>query len=144
MPDFALASRPRLVALALAVGTAVLFWPAVGFQFVNFDDNDYVYDNPHVLGGLTAGNVEWALTTRACANWHPLTWLSLQLDATLFGCGPRGFHLTNVVLHAINAAGVFLVLTRLTGSPARSAAAAVLFAVHPLRVESVAWVSERK
>jgi tetratricopeptide (TPR) repeat protein len=133
----------------MAAGLAALafatFAPAWRCGFVSFDDPDYVTRNPHVTAGLTPAGFRWAFTTFTNSNWHPLTWLSLQLDATLWdGPDPRGFHLTNVIVHAADAALLFLALRALTGATWRSAAVALLFAVHPLRVESVAWVSERK
>lgn len=137
-------SRAAAIALALFVVTSVVFLPACRNDFVSFDDDLYVYQNPHVLGGLTAENIAWAWTTFHASNWHPLTWWSLQLDASLFGTGPFGFHLTSVLLHAANAAVLFLALRALTGAVGPSAVVAALFAVHPLRVESVAWISERK
>jgi tetratricopeptide (TPR) repeat protein len=138
-----------LIPLALAGVTAVAFYPALGCGFVNYDDPDYVTENPHVRAGLSAAGARRALTSFECSNWHPLTWLSLQADAAWsVGKGgepdPFGFHLTSVLLHAANAALLFLALRALTGATWRSAAAALLFAVHPLRVESVAWVAERK
>ncbi len=133
-----------LAALGLAALAFAAFVPALRCGFVNFDDPSYVSKTPQVLGGLSREGVRWAFTTFRVANWHPLTWLSLQLDASLWGAEPRGFHLTNVLLHAANAALLFLALRALTGGFWRSAAVALLFAMHPLRVESVAWVSERK
>jgi tetratricopeptide (TPR) repeat protein len=128
----------------LAAATLLLFAPAVGHEFVNLDDYDYVSRNPHVLTGLALENIRWAFTAFHCDNWHPLTWLSLQLDATLWGKEPRGFHATSILLHAVNAGLLYCVLFALTEARWRSAAVALLFAVHPLRVESVAWISERK
>jgi tetratricopeptide (TPR) repeat protein len=135
-----------LATLALAA-----FLPACRNDFVNFDDGDYVTHNAHVRDGITADGLRWAWDTRAASNWHPLTWVSLQLDAHLYGRGRPwsdglawGYHLTNVLLHAATVVLLFLVLRRLTGAVWRSALVAALFAVHPLRVESVAWVSERK
>src|SRR5438067_6487139 len=136
--------KEPLLALALAAATRAAFGHAVGNGFVNFDDDLYVTDNPHVRGGLTGPGVRWALTTTALANWHPLTLLSFQLDAELFGPDAWGFHLTNLLLHAANAAVLLLVLARWTGAAWRSALAAALFAWHPLHVESFAWVAERK
>jgi tetratricopeptide (TPR) repeat protein len=133
-----------LAAAALAGLTLVVFSPALGCGFVNFDDYTYVSRNPNVTDGLTPAGVRWAFTTTRAANWHPLTWLSLQLDASLFGTSAPAFHSTNVLLHAANAALLFLALRALTGAYWRSAAVALLFALHPLRVESVAWVAERK
>jgi tetratricopeptide (TPR) repeat protein len=129
----------------LAVLTLAAFWPALRGGFVNYDDPDYVTDNPRVQAGLSAANVRWAFRTFHTANWHPLTWLSLQADRTLYGgAGPFGFHLTNLLLHTGSTLLVFLTFRALTGCVWPSALAAALFAVHPLHVESVAWVSERK
>ncbi len=127
----------------LALLTAALYWPACRNGFVGYDDGDYVCNNEHVLSGLSGGLV-WALSTYDTANWHPLTWLSLQLDAELYGRGAAGFHRTNVILHAASTALLFLAFHAMTGALWRSVVVAVLFAVHPLHVESVAWVSERK
>jgi tetratricopeptide (TPR) repeat protein len=143
-PAAPLGRRDWLAAAALASLTFVAFARALGCGFVNYDDTNYVTRNPQVTAGLSAAGARWAFSTFHAANWHPLTWLSLQLDATLWGAEPFGFHLTSVLLHAANAALLFLALRALTGAYWRSAAVALLFAVHPLRVESVAWVSERK
>ena len=141
---YRLSGKEWLAAALLVVTTLALYWPAVHYDFVKWDDDVYASDNEHVTTGLLPGNLTWAWTTIDGANWHPLTWLSLQLDATLFGPGPFGFHLDNVVQHALNAAVLFWFLCRLTGAPVPSFAVASLFAWHPLHVESVAWVSERK
>jgi hypothetical protein len=134
-----------LVAAALAAVTLATFAGALACRFVNYDDPDYVTNNPHVLTGLTPANVAWAFTTTHAGYWQPLTWLSLQFDASLYGPeGAWGFHLTNVLLHAANAVLLFAALRLLTGALWRPALAAALFALHPLRVESVAWVTERK
>jgi protein O-mannosyl-transferase len=138
-----------LIAFCLAALTAVGFAPACSNGFVNLDDETYVVNNPHVRGGLTGKDVAWAFETFYASNWHPLTWLSLQLDATIWktpegALDPAGFHITSVLLHVFNAVLVFLVFNRLTGQPGPSAILAAFFAVHPLRVESVAWVAERK
>jgi len=133
-----------VIGAALAAATMVSFAPAFDNGFVNYDDGEYVLQNPHVLSGLTSANARWALSATHASNWHPLTWWSLQLDRTLFGLRPWGFHLTNVLLHTANAVILFLVLSHMTGAVWRSALVAALFAVHPLHVESVAWVSERK
>ena len=132
------------IALALVLATAIIYWPISTAQFLNLDDPLYVSANPHVLGGLSWSDLRWDLTTQQGGYWIPATWLSLMLDATLFGPGPFGFHLTNVVLHATNAVILFVVLLRLTHSRLRSAFVAAVFCVHPLHVESVAWVTERK
>ena len=134
-----------LLGIFLALGTFALFAPAIGFDFVAFDDPAYVSANPHLVGGLTAANVRWAWTsTTYASNWHPLTWISHLTDVALFGLAPAGHHATSILLHAASAALLFLVLRGLTGAPLPSLFAAALFAVHPLRVESVAWISERK
>jgi tetratricopeptide (TPR) repeat protein len=136
--------RDWLIAVLLTAIAFCVFLPTLDADFVNYDDKEYVSDNPAVTTGLSATNIAWAFTTFHNANWHPLTWLSLQLDATLGGRSPRVFHLTNMLLHAANAAILFVALRALTGALWRSAAVTLLFAIHPLRVESVAWVSERK
>lgn len=135
---------PWCAALVLAAVVVLVWLPAARLPFISLDDPDYVSDNPHVAAGLTWPGVEWAFTTVHASNWHPLTWLSHLLDATLFGPGPLGPHSVNLALHAANAALLLLLLQRLTGAFWRSALVAALFALHPLRVESVAWVSERK
>jgi tetratricopeptide (TPR) repeat protein len=132
------------VAVLLACGTVAAFSPAFQADFIGLDDPVYVTLNRHVRTGLSRENVAWAWTTTRCSNWHPLTWLSLQLDATLSGPGPLGFHTTNVALHVANAILLYLALCSLTGWRPGSAFVAALFALHPLRVESVVWVTERK
>jgi len=124
--------------------TLALYWPATRADFVNYDDPDYVTTNPVVQGGLTLNHIAWTFTTSTAANWHPLTWLSLMLDASLFGIHPAGFHFTNVALHTLNVLLLFGLLLRLTGAAWRAALVAALFAWHPVHVESVAWVAERK
>jgi tetratricopeptide (TPR) repeat protein len=134
-------------ALVLALAVCALYWPVRTFEFVNYDDHRYITHNPRVQQGLTADNIAWALTTFEVANWHPLTWLSHMLDVSVFGGEGQAagwHHLVNVALHALNGALLLIVLHRMTGALWRSALAASLFALHPLRVESVAWVSERK
>jgi len=120
-----------------------VFWPVLNAEFVNYDDTDFVTTNPSVVGGLTQENVAWAFTSTR-VYWQPLTWLSYQVDAQLHGLNPRGFHLTNLVLHLLNSVLLLLALLRMTGALWRSAFVAALFALHPLHVESVAWVAERK
>jgi protein O-mannosyl-transferase len=128
--------------LLLAVG--LVFGRTLRHDFVNYDDPSYVYENRHVADGLSVQGIVWAFTQRHTYNWHPLTWLSHMLDCQVYGLAPWGHHLTNVLLHAATAITLFLVLLRMTGHLWPSALAAAVFAVHPLRVESVAWVSERK
>jgi len=145
-------SRPRredgkkaaFLALALAACTIALFAPATGFKFVSLDDPLYVSENPRVAGGLTPASLRWAFVATAAANWHPLTWVSHLTDVTLFGLDPSGHHLTSILLHAASTALLFLLLRELTGTLLPSLFAAALFAAHPLRVESVVWVAERK
>jgi tetratricopeptide (TPR) repeat protein len=133
-----------IVALLLGVVTLAVYWPAIGFQFVNFDDPEYVKNNPLVLAGLTARGFRWIWFNPVVCNWHPITMLSLMLDCQLFGVKPWGPHLVNVLLHTANSMLLFVLLKKMTGALWRSAFVAALFALHPLHVESVAWVSERK
>ncbi len=134
-----------LVCAILVAGTWLLFSRALGYGFLDYDDPDFVSGNAHVQAGLTWAGLRWAFTSGgSAANWQPLTWLSLMLDRTLFGDGARAFHAENIGWHALSAALAFLALRRLTGAFRTSAVAAALFAWHPLRVESVAWISERK
>jgi protein O-mannosyl-transferase len=137
-------SQCLLVSLLLLTLVGWTFLPCLHNDFVNYDDPDYVTANAHVQGGLTWSGVQWAFSSRAAANWHPVTWLSHMADWQVYGGRAWGHHLTSVLLHGINAVLLFVVLRNLTGSLWRSLAVAVLFGVHPLRVESVAWVAERK
>ena len=166
-------SKRRLLVILIIVGLAGLVWLAFGgtlhHEFLNYDDNEYVYENPEVAAGLSVNGILWAFTHTYAANWHPLTAISHMLDCQIYGLHPWGHHLTNVVLHALGAILLFLALLKLTGPmvaldqrrPAKMRAAvptseglpdtiwpsafvAALFAIHPLRVESVAWISERK
>ncbi len=139
-----LLSQPKILGLLLGLVTLCVFWPAKDFDFLGYDDPGYFSENPHILGGVTAASVAWAFTSGDAANWHPFTWLSLMLDAEIFGHGPAGPHLTNLLLHAANAVLLLSLLLRLTGARWRSLLVAALFALHPLHVESVAWISERK
>src|SRR5581483_2729574 len=136
--------RVMLLSLLLFAVTLFVYQPVKNLQFINYDDNAYVTKNSYVLSGLTWNNALWAFTSLEVANWHPLAWLSHMLDCTLFGPDPAAHHFVNLLLHAINAVLVFLLLQRGTGSMGRSFFVAALFAVHPLNVESVAWVAERK
>ena len=139
------ADRARwILAFVLGALTLALFWPATGYEFVKFDDAQYVCDNPHVRTGLSAANVRWAFATVHENWWLPALWISFMVDAELFGPGAFGFHFTNVFLHAVNVVLLFWVLSRCTGARWPSFFVAAFFAFHPLRVESVAWISERK
>lgn len=123
--------------------TLALYLPAVRHDFVQYDDQQYVTENPQVQAGLSVTGLRWAFGFHA-GNWHPLAWLSHMLDCQLYGANPAGHHLTSILLHSTNAVLLFLALRRLTGSTWRSAIVAALFAWHPLHVESVAWIAERK
>jgi tetratricopeptide (TPR) repeat protein len=139
-------SRQRTLLSCLLVAAAVLvsYGPATHNGFLNYDDDTYITNNPHVREGLTWATTKWAFTTYDQANWHPLTWLSHALDCQLFGLNPAGPHFENVLLHAANAVLLFLLLQSATGFRWRSLMVAVLFALHPINVESVAWAAERK
>lgn len=134
-----------LLALLLALGTFVVYAPAMRNGFVNLDDPEYVTHNSHVLGGLTWADIHWALGSNyPSSNWHPLTWLSHMADVEVYGQNPAGHHFTSVLLHALDVAALFLLIALATGRALRAAAVAAIFAVQPLNVEAVAWISERK
>ncbi len=140
--------RQRLAGLLGALALAcVTWWTFAGVgsnESIRLDDPTYVYENPHVLGGLTREGLRWAFTTNAAANWHPLTWISHMLDVELFGADAGAHHRVSLGLHVLNALLVFALLVRWTGAGVRAWFVAALFALHPLRVESVAWTAERK
>jgi lipopolysaccharide biosynthesis regulator YciM len=142
------ALNERWVVVAVCVFLAAVVWLVFGqtlrHDFVNLDDGAYVYKNPQVSRGLTTEGIIWAFTHSHASNWHPLTWISHMLDCQFYGLNPGGHHLTNILLQAANAILLFLLLRQLTASLWRSAFVATVFAIHPLRVESVAWVAERK
>ena len=131
-------SRPRLIALLLALGTLVVFLPVGRFGFVNYDDPDYVTENNFVKNGLNWPDLAQAFTTFHASNWHPLTWISHMTDCTLFGLNAGAMHFVNVLFHAANAGLLFALLLRLTGKIWPAAFVAALFAWHPLHIESVA------
>lgn len=136
--------RTLILCLLLALATLALYNPVTRAPFLNYDDPIYVTDNPQVRAGLSWNTIVWTLRTPKELDWHPITWLSFALDAQLFGMNPAGYHFTNVALHAANAVLLFLLLASATGLVWRSLAVAVLFALHPINVESVAWIAERK
>jgi tetratricopeptide (TPR) repeat protein len=138
----ALTSTPVVIAALTAI-TLAAFWGVWLGGFV-YDDMHYVVENPHVQQGLTARTVAWAFTSFHASNWHPLTWLSHAVDHSIFGLDPAGHHGVNLLLHIVNVALLFVVLVEMTGARGRSAVVACFFAIHPLHVESVAWVAERK
>jgi protein O-mannosyl-transferase len=144
LKSFVNSRRTALVCLLLAAVTSILYWQVSGFEFTNFDEFQMVLSNPYVLGGLTLHGVTWALTTSWFEYWHPLTWLSHMLDCELFGLSPGWHHLVNLGFHVANTLLLFALLQRMTGALWRSALVAALFALHPLHVESVAWIAERK
>ena len=136
--------RTVVLSLLLAMMTLAVYWPVHEHPFLNLDDPKYVTQNPHIADGLTPGVVFWALTHGYAGNWHPLTWMSHAADIRLFGLDPAPQHDENVVLHALDAVLLFWVLKRATGYAGRSFMVAALFALHPVNVESVAWIAERK
>jgi tetratricopeptide (TPR) repeat protein len=136
--------RLILIGVLLTAVTLASFWPVFSNDFINFDDPEYVLENPQVRTGLSWDNVNWAFRAHHASNWHPLTWLSHMLDVELFGLRPVGHHAINLLFHILNTVLLFLLLHWITGGLWRSALVAALFGLHPLHVESVAWVAERK
>src|ERR1700730_16981389 len=132
------------VCIVLAAITSLVFGQTLRHQFVNYDDGSYVYGNPNIAEGLSLRGVLWAFTHVHSQNWHPLTTISHMLDCQLFGLNPGGHHFTNLFLHTIAVLLLFVVLRDMTGNTWRSAFVAAVFAIHPLRAESVAWIAERK
>lgn len=137
-------SRQVVVLLLLAAATLAAYWGVWNHEFILWDDDLYVTANPNVQSGLSGESLAWAFNIGYAANWHPLTWVSHTLDWHLFGAEPAGHHATNLILHIANALLLFVALNRMTGAIRKSAFVAAVFALHPLHVESVAWVSERK
>lgn len=139
--------NPKFVAsvsAVLFVVVAGIYFPTVKGAFLYFDEHSYIVTNPHVNTGLSWQNIVWAISSLQFSNWYPVTWMSHMLDVQVYGMNPWGHHLTNILIHAVNTALVFLVFYKLTGAGWRSVVIAGLFGLHPLRVESVAWISERK
>src|SRR5439155_22911187 len=132
------------ICLLLAVSVLALYWPVSGHDFITLDDGNFVFENADVKYGLTWHGAVRALTVNQCADWHPITWWSHMLDCQLFGLRPGAHHMVSAFLHAANTVLLFLVLRSMTGATWRSAVVAALFGLHPLHVESVAWISERK
>src|SRR5438128_1317992 len=131
-----------LAGILLGLSTLGVYLPALGLDFINYDDPQYVTENPAIRAGLSGQSLGWAFSGFHSGNWHPLTWLSHMLDCQMFGMEAGWHHLMNVAVHAATAIVLFLVLRRMTGLTWRSAFVAAIFAIHPLRVESVAWVAE--
>src|ERR1039458_8468837 len=136
--------RQLFIYLLLAGVTLAIYWPVRNYGIVYYDDPLFVTDSPEVRSGLNWHSFQWAMTSVVAANWHPVTSLSFVVNHQLFGINPGAEHLVNTGFHMANAVLLFLLLKRLTGGTWRSAMVAALFAWHPLRVESVAWISERK
>ena len=136
--------RRLFICILLAAVTFAVYLPVRNYEFLHYDDDVYVTDNKEVQSGLSWHGIEWAFTTGHGANWHPLTWLSLMLDCQLFGVKSGPMHIVNVLFHIANSILLFVVLARMTKGVWQSAFIAGLFALHPLHVESVAWIAERK
>ena len=132
------------IAFSLVLTILAVYGPVADYPFINLDDPVYVFENPHIREGLSLKGMRWALTATYASNWHPLSWLSHMTDITLFGMNPGRHHLTNLYLHVLNSLLLFLFLKRFMGSDWKSGMVAILFALHPLNVESVAWVAQRK
>ena len=135
---------PLWICLVLAAVTLAVYWPVTGYDFVSYDDSDFITDNPIVQAGVTAPGLHYAWSAEVARNWHPLTILSHMFDCQFFRLNAGRHHLTSLLLHTVNSILLFLVLRRLTGALWRPAFVAALFAWHPLHVESVAWIAERK
>src|SRR5882724_3182529 len=137
-------AQPAFICLWLALVTLLVYLPVFQAQFIGYDDPGYVTANPNVLSGITLANLHWAFVTNHTGNWHPVTWISLMLNSQYFGSNAGAFHAVNLLLHVANTLLLFLWLCGATGAKWRGALVAALFALHPLHVESVAWISERK
>jgi tetratricopeptide (TPR) repeat protein len=133
-----------VIAILLVLVTLAVYWQTLGNGFLAYDDGKYVKDNPRVQAGLTSGSILWAFDVGYAANWHPLTWLSHMLDCQIYGLNPMGHHLTSLLIHVVNVLLLLWMLVAMTGCIWRSGFVAALFALHPLHVESVAWIAERK
>jgi hypothetical protein len=133
-----------IVYIFLTVVTLAVFWQVNQFDFINFDDPIYITENSHIQSGISLDGFRWAFSTRYYDLWHPLIWLSFMFDYQLYGLNAGGYHLTNLILHIMSALLLFWLFNRMTGTIWRSAFIAGFFALHPLHVESVAWISERK
>jgi protein O-mannosyl-transferase len=139
-----LLQSPVVLSLILFMLPLILYYSTLNSMFLNYDDPAYVTANTQVLKGLSWSNIRWALTATVEANWHPLTWISHMVDVQFFGSNASGHHIVNVLLHALNVVLLFWILWKSTTNIVRSAMVAAVFAVHPLNVECVAWVAERK
>src|SRR5208283_2124199 len=133
-----------IVYIALTIVTLAVFWQVNLYDFINFDDQVYVTQNSHIQSGISLDSFRWALSTKYFDLWHPLVWMSFMLDYKLVGLNAGGYHITNLILHILSALFLFWLFNRMTGAVWKSAFVAAIFALHPLHVESVAWISERK
>ncbi len=136
--------REFWICLFLVLITLFIYLQVVSFEFINYDTDRYVYENQYVTTGLTQRGIDWAFTTIYASNWHPVTWLSHMLDVELFGLKSGWHHFSNVLFHSANTILLFWILVRMTGDMWKSSLVAALFAIHPLHIQSVAWVAERK
>ena len=136
--------KPIVICLCLVLATGAVFGVAVTFDFLVYDDPDYINDNHYIRTGFSIRGVVWAFTATLQDHWHPVTMLSHMLDCQLFGLNPAGHHFTNILFHILNTILLFVLLQRMTKSLWPSALVAALFAIHPLHVESVVWIAERK
>jgi len=132
------------VLIVLTLVTLAVYWQITTHDFINFDDDKYITKNHYVNSGISLKNIYWAFTAFYASNWHPLTWISHMLDCQLFGLNPGMHHLVNLIFHILNTLLLFTVFRKMTGDLWKSAFVAALFALHPLHVESVAWIAERK
>src|SRR5271157_2059840 len=144
MMDSRLQKQKLIVYIILTVVTLAVFWQVNQYGFVNFDDYVYVIENDHIQSGITPDGFRWAFSTTYAEFWHPLTWLSFMFDYQLHGLNAGGYHVTNLILHILSTLLLFWLFNRMTGTVWKSAFVAAIFALHPLHVESVAWIAERK
>ncbi|HZR78081.1 MAG TPA: hypothetical protein VFA58_02680, partial [Chthoniobacterales bacterium] len=148
VPANASSRKNRQIAIAICIGLTILIWVVFGqtlrYGFVNFDDDRYVYENSHITAGLTLAGLKWFLTHSHASLWHPLTTFTHMLDCQIYGLNPAGHHFSNVLLHNVATILLFFLLAAMTGRLWESAFVAAIFAIHPMRVESVAWIAERK
>ncbi len=142
--NFKIRRQKLIICLFLVAVTLMVYLQSTNHDFVSYDDVSYVTENPNIKAGITLEGILWAFTSGHAANWHPFTWISHMLDCELYGLNPMGHHWTNIQIHVANTILLFLVLNWMTGALWQSSLVAVLFAVHPLNVESVVWVAERK
>src|SRR5437763_1355535 len=133
--------KKLLISILLSIATLVAFWQVKDCSFINYDDPLYITNNQQVQSGLNWQNLKWAFTATEAANWHPITWISHCIDCQLYGLNPAGHHVTSLLLHIANVILLFHLLLQMTGAFWRSSFVAALFALHPLNVESVAWIS---